>query len=52
MRPGQLVGGTHGPPTPCSFSECVKIFLLCILFGWFLSVLSLQALVFISKTSL
>ena len=45
-------GGTHGPPTLCSFSECVKSFLLCILFGWFLSVPSLHALVFIWKTSL
>ena len=45
-------GGTRGPPTPCSFSECVKSFLLCILFGWFLSVPSLHALVFIWKTSL
>ena len=55
---GQLVrgdswsGGTRGPPTPCLFSECVKSFLLCILFGWFLSVPSLHALVFIWKTSL
>ena len=45
-------GGTCGPPTPCSFSECVKSFLLCILFGWFLSVPSLHALVFIWKASL